>query len=175
MNHFHDNYQKVQIETNDPIKLVVMLYEGAINFLEQAKRRLDENQIAEKGILINKVVAIVSELQSSLNLKEGREVAGSLDRLYTYMINRLVEANANNDTAILNEIINHLRTLKSAWSNLAEKGSQAAAETVQASQAAAEAIQAPQRAAKAEPVAQRAVPAYSSDSYKESNPIELVG
>ena len=122
MNSTANIYQRVQVETTtDSIKLIVMLYEGAINFLEQAKLRAGDNQMGEKGILINKVIAIVSELQCSLNISEGGDVAQSLDRLYTYMINRLLEANANSDIPTIDEVLTHLRTLKSAWSKASEQ------------------------------------------------------
>ena len=122
MNHTVSSYRKVQVETADSLKLVVMLYEGAINFLEQAKRRLTENQIADKGILINKVVSILSELQGSLNMKEGGEIATRLDGLYTYMINRLLDGNINNDPSVFNEIIGHLRMLREAWKKISDNG-----------------------------------------------------
>ena len=115
MNHSRGNYQKVDIETTDSLQLVVMLYEGAINFLEQAKLRVAENQPGEKGILIDKVIAIVSELQGSLNVTRGGDVARALDGLYTYIISRLLEANSNNDPNSIDEILGHLRTLKEAW------------------------------------------------------------
>ena len=119
-----DIYKKVQVETTtDSIKLIVMLYEGAINFLGQAKLRTQENQPGEKGILINKVIAIISELQCSLNMAQGGDVANSLDRLYTYMISRLLEANTNQDTEIMDEVLKHLRTLKNAWSQVSEQQS----------------------------------------------------
>jgi flagellar protein FliS len=122
MNHTVGSYQKVQVETTDALKLVVMLYEGAINFLEQAKLRLANNQVADKGILINKVMAIISELQGSLNMDSGGEVSVRLDGLYTYMINRLFDANLNNDPEILSEVIKHLRSLKDAWKTISDNG-----------------------------------------------------
>ena len=120
MNRTASSYQKVQVETTDSIKLIVMLYEGAVNFLEQAKRRIEENKMADKGVLINKVVAIVSELQSTLDMEKGGEVAAGLDRLYGYIVARLIEANADNDAEILTEITGHLRTLRNAWSSVAD-------------------------------------------------------
>lgn len=125
MNHTVSRYQKVQVETTDSVKLVVMLYEGAINFLEQAKLRVAENQVGEKGILINKVIAIISELQGSLNMSEGGEVAESLDRVYTYIINCLLEANINADAQAINEVLKHLRTLMRAWRRIADEGADA--------------------------------------------------
>jgi flagellar protein FliS len=129
MNSTAGSYKKVQVETTDAMKLVVMLYEGGINFLEQAKLRVADNQVAEKGILIDKVIAIISELQSSLNMAQGGEVARGLDRVYGYMINRLLEANINNDPQMIDEVVKHLRTLIRAWKKVAEQGMEATATT----------------------------------------------
>lgn len=115
MNYTVGSYRRIEVETTDPIKLVIMLYEGAINFLEQAKRRMMDKKVAEKGILISKVMAIVGELQASLNMDKGGEVAVNMDRIYTYISNRLYDANMKNDPAILTEVISHLRVLKEAW------------------------------------------------------------
>lgn len=116
-----NNYKKVEIETNDPIKLIIMLFEGAINFTKKAKLRMQENNMADKGILISKVLAIVSELQGSLNLEKGGEIAENMDRIYTYARDRLVEANQKNDAAMLEEVLGHFRVLKSAWEQAQSK------------------------------------------------------
>ncbi len=161
MNHTVGSYQKVQVETTDSVKLVVMLYEGAINFLEQAKLRVEENQVSKKGVLINKVMAIVSELQGSLNMSEGGEVAESLDRVYNYIISRLLEANINTDPQAINEVLKHLRTLMRAWKKIAEQGADASEALMSAE---------PQIPAAAAP------PAAKTDSSMDSRPvIELVG
>lgn len=118
-------YKKVEVETTDSLKLIIMLYEGAINFLEQAKLRMDENKVADKGILISKVMAIVSELQGALNMNKGGDVANNIDRIYSYLRERLMEANSKNDKAIIDEILQHLRTLKQAWVQVREKESAA--------------------------------------------------
>lgn len=115
MNYKIGSYKKVEVETNDPIKLVIMLFEGAINFTEKAKKRMMDNQVAEKGILITKVMAIVDELHSSLDLKSGGEVAANMNQIYIYITERLSDANFENDPAILTEVIRHFRVLKDAW------------------------------------------------------------
>jgi flagellar protein FliS len=152
MNQGYSSYQKVQVETTNSLKLVVMLYEGAINFLEQAKMRISEDRIGEKGILINKVIAIVSELQGALNMSEGGEMAERLDSIYSYMINRLLEANANNDEKAVNEVIVHLRKLKGAWNQIAERQKS----TEESRQA-------------------REEPAPATEHHAEPSPVELVG
>lgn len=115
------HYQKVEVETTDSLKLIIMLYEGGISFLEQAKLRIKENKVADKGILISKVMAIVSELQSSLDLKKGGEVAGNIDRIYSYLRERLIEANLKSDEKIVDEVLHHMRTLKEAWVQVRNK------------------------------------------------------
>jgi flagellar protein FliS len=136
-----NRYRQVEAETNDPLKLVVMLFEGAINFLEQAKLRHTEGNVKEKGILLSKVIAILGELQSSLNVKEGGEFAFNMDRLYTYMMSRLFEANSDNNLKGMEEVLNHLRTYKDAWDKARATPQQPAAATpaatVQLSQPAA--------------------------------------
>jgi flagellar protein FliS len=118
------NYTKVEAETNDPIKLIIMLFEGAINFTEQAKLRMMENKMADKGILISKVLAIVGELQSSLNLDDGGEVATNMDRVYHYITQRLVEANSENNEEALTEVIGYFRTFKEAWTKARQQNSE---------------------------------------------------
>jgi flagellar protein FliS len=115
MNYKINSYQKVEVETNDPIKLVIMLFEGAINFTEKAKRRMMDNKVAEKGILITKVMAIVDELHSSLDMEKGGEVAANMNRIYHYIRERLTDANMKNDPSVLTEVIRHFRVLKDAW------------------------------------------------------------
>jgi len=134
-------YKKVEVETTDPLKLIIMLYEGGINFLEQAKLRMRENQVAEKGILISKVMAIVDELQGSLNLEKGGEMAANIDRIYSYIRERLMEANQKNESPIIDEILGHMRTLKEAWTKVyaqeRNQGTQAAKPAPQKTQQSA--------------------------------------
>jgi flagellar protein FliS len=115
-------YQEVQVSTANGLKLVVMLYEGLIRFISQAKSSIQNKNYADKAVALDRALAIVGELQSTLNLREGGEIAESLDRLYTYMTERLLQASANLDTRLLDEVIKLLKTLNSAWSESAQKG-----------------------------------------------------
>src|SRR6187402_3676607 len=108
------------VEAASPHRLIQMLFEGALERIAQAKGAMLQHQIARKGELIGKAVAIVAGLQGSLNDKEGDELAANLDNLYDYVIRRLSQANYENNSAILDECSRLLGDIKSAWDAIAD-------------------------------------------------------
>jgi flagellar protein FliS len=76
---------------------------------------MQHGQVAAKGELISKAIGIIGGLREGLNLQSGGEIAANLDRLYEYMIARLVEANLSNDVALIDEVAGLLRNVKSGW------------------------------------------------------------
>jgi flagellar secretion chaperone FliS len=113
------NYASVKVhsavETASPHRLIQMLFEGALERIAQAKGALLQNQIARKGELIGKAVAIVGGLQGSLNDKDGGSLAVNLDELYDYVIRRLTQANFENNADYLDECGRLLGEIKTAW------------------------------------------------------------
>jgi len=113
------NYSSVKVhssvETASPHRLIQMLFEGALERIAQAKGAMVQNQIARKGELIGKAVAIVGGLQGSLNDKEGGALAANLDGLYDYIIRRLSQANFENNPEYLDECGRLLGEIKTAW------------------------------------------------------------
>lgn len=113
------NYSSVKVhssvETASPHRLIQMLFEGALERIAQAKGAMLQNQIARKGELIGKAVAIVGGLQGSLNDKEGGALAANLDGLYDYIIRRLSQANFENNPDYLDECGRLLGEIKTAW------------------------------------------------------------
>jgi len=103
------------VETASPHRLIQMLFEGALERIAQAKGAMAQNQIARKGELIGKAVAIVGGLQGSLNDKEGGVLAANLDGLYDYVIRRLTQANYENNSEYLDECGRLLGEIKTAW------------------------------------------------------------
>ncbi|TWH64364.1 flagellar protein FliS [Azomonas agilis] len=116
------HYQKVglqsQIATADPHRLIQMLMQGGIDRVLQAKGALEHGQLAEKGELIGKSIAIIGGLREVLDFEAGGEVALNLDRLYDYMTRRLTEANLKNDPSMLEEVANLLREVKTGWDSI---------------------------------------------------------
>ncbi|MCY1547763.1 Flagellar secretion chaperone FliS [compost metagenome] len=81
---------------------------------------MERGQTALKGELIGKAIGIVGGLRAGLNLQQGGELAANLDSLYQYMVSRLLEANAKNETAPLEEVASLLRNVKSGWDAISQ-------------------------------------------------------
>lgn len=120
MNHPYRQYQKTSITTASREKVLLMLYEGAIRFVKSARVHMEKKNVAEKGTYISKATAIVSELMSTLDFKAGGELAHDLESLYIYMIDKLIEANIDNDLEALDHVEELLRTLHVAWRDVIE-------------------------------------------------------
>ena len=86
-------YMQTNVGTADQGRLLLMLYDGALKFLQQAREKMLEKDYAAKGILISKVIDIVNELSSSLNMERGGDLAVNLSNLYFLCTARLLEAN----------------------------------------------------------------------------------
>lgn len=115
-------YQKNKYETASPHRLTLMLYNGAIQFAGNAKLAIEEKDIVKTNYYVQKVQNIIYELISSLNIKQGGQLAENLQSLYLYIIDRLMEANIKKQTAPLDEVIGMLQELKSAWEEIGKRG-----------------------------------------------------
>lgn len=107
------NQNNINIET--PEKLIEMLYEGALRFTSFAKKATQSNDIEKKVYWINRTINIFLELNSSLDTKNGGDVALYLSGLYDQQIKFLMEANSTNDTEKFDLVINVLKGLLEAW------------------------------------------------------------
>ncbi len=114
-------YQQTEVSTADRGKILLMLYDGAINFTKQAKVKLQEGDLAGKGIYITKAERIISEFLSTLDHKVHPELAGNLERLYFYMIDQLSYANLHKVTQPLDVVIRLLSILREGWGKVIEK------------------------------------------------------
>lgn len=109
----------VMVNDASPHRLIQMLMDGSLSRLAQARGALERGQLADKGELISKTITIVSGLRGALDMERGGEVAVNLDRLYEYMSNRLIVANAKGDMQVLDEVAGLMRTIKSGWDAIA--------------------------------------------------------
>jgi flagellar protein FliS len=112
-------YQHTSVQSSSPLELVVLLYDGALRHLVAAKDATLRHDLIARREAFSKVMAIITELQSTLNIDQGGQVAASLDALYTYMTGRLIESTANKDVAGIEEVERLLRPLREAWSTIA--------------------------------------------------------
>lgn len=112
-------YTQVRVKTSTtPVDLVIMLYDGAIEYLQKAIFFLNNKNIERKIYYISKTMAIIEELLSSLNMEAGGEVAINLRDLYVYMLKELVLANARNDVEKMKHIESLLAEIRSAWKEI---------------------------------------------------------
>lgn len=113
-------YRQTEIQSRSPVELVVMLYDGAIRFTNDARDAIAQRDIARRARSISRVMAIVGELQNTLNMEEGGEVAESLDKLYSFVRDRLIDASLRQDARPLDEALKVLITLREGWSGISQ-------------------------------------------------------
>jgi flagellar protein FliS len=114
------------VETADPHKLILMLFEGALLAVASASLHMKRNDgaedLARKGESISKAINIITNgLKASLDQTAGGELAGKLGALYDYMSSRLLHANMHNQPAVLDEVSHLLAELKDAWEQIGKK------------------------------------------------------
>jgi len=124
----YDKYKQTKFNTADQGTLILMLYDGAISSLNQAKELLNvEKMNREKfSTCIVKATNIVYELMASLNMEPDNpvryEIAKNLWRLYEYITWRLGQADVKKDVAMIDDALYHLNNLREAWEIVFKKG-----------------------------------------------------
>jgi flagellar protein FliS len=99
----------------DPHQLISMLMDGALDRLVSARGSIERGDLVAKAGLLHRVGTIIDELRCSLDPKVGGEIAANLDRLYDYMMRRVLTANLKNDVAAIDEVVRLLREVRDAW------------------------------------------------------------
>ena len=120
------SYRQVATQTASPGQLVLMLFDGAIRFLETARLGFVADDPLEFNQTINNNVVraqdIIHELNWSLDLEKGGEFARTLRRLYDYMDHQLHESNQYKREDGILEVIRRLTVLRNAWAEMLSKG-----------------------------------------------------
>jgi flagellar protein FliS len=117
---FAQRYREAAINTATPLQLIVILYDTAICSLQEACEHIERNNIQARLRSVNRCISVISELQSSLDLENGGDIANSLNRLYDYMRKRIFAANVQQSPEPLKEIESLLKDLQLAWRKVAE-------------------------------------------------------
>ncbi|MGC3960523.1 MAG: flagellar export chaperone FliS [Verrucomicrobiota bacterium] len=116
------SYRQVATRTASPGQLILMLYDGAIRFLERAKAGFQLEDPVECNTTINNNILraqdIIRELDFSLNAERGGDLALELHRLYDYFDRVLLEANLRKNVAGINEVIQRITALRDAWATM---------------------------------------------------------
>ena len=114
----YDQYKQTQITTANQGKLIVMLYDGAIKFLNIALDNMSPKTYDVVNNNIIKAQDIITELLLSLNMDEGGEISQNLFNLYMYFKRQLLEANIRKDAEIVNHVLKLLKELRDAWDQI---------------------------------------------------------
>lgn len=109
-------YANSKVLTASPAELTLMLYDGAIKFTNIAIVAIEKNDIQKAHTNIMKAERIIIELQSTLDHKY--PVAEDFNKVYTYLIRRLRDANIKKDKELLEEVLPHLRTMRDTWKDV---------------------------------------------------------
>jgi flagellar protein FliS len=121
-NYGQHQYRQITIATANRGRLVVLLYERAVNFLKKAKESIQEGNIEGKCNNLNRAQDIIGELNGSLKMDKGGEIAGNLRSLYFFMERHLVMAKIERDgTKKMDDVISMLSSLCEAWVEILRK------------------------------------------------------
>ena len=130
-------YQRTNINTASQGRLVVLLYEGAIKHLNAALNLFDQNDkikannIEQFGIHIQKTQAIITELQVTLDIEKGKDIARNLMSLYVYFNEELMDANINHSKTKIQFVLKMMNELAESWRAIANSTANAPAAKVQ--------------------------------------------
>lgn len=132
MNQYVKQYQKASIETASREQILIMLYDGAIQFLNKAKVAMQNKKYEEQNNNLISAQNIIQEFINSLDHEVAPQLAQNLQSLYEYFIRRLVFANVKRKIEPIDEVLKYLKSLKATWEKaiiLAQKEAQANEET----------------------------------------------
>jgi flagellar protein FliS len=136
----YDVYQRTQVDTASPAKMVVMLYDGAIRFLKQGQAAMQQGDREKQNHYLVRAQRIITELASSLDMEAGGEIAQNLMALYQFMHEQLVMANLQDDVQKVQKVCEMLQSLREAWAQVEiavrEASPQTAEERMEVSHAA---------------------------------------
>lgn len=105
--------------TITPARQIVMLYEGAMRFVREARQAIQEGRIEDRYNLISKAYKVIDALHCCIDFERGGDIAVILDRYYNFILTRLTYINVSNDAKICDEVVDSLRTMCQSWENIA--------------------------------------------------------
>ena len=111
-------YQQTSVDTASPGELTLMLYNGALKFLSLAKRGMEAGNIEMKNTNLQKTQNIIREFMVTLDMKQ--PISEEIMPMYDYMNRRLIEANVNNDAAIVEEVTGLMTEFRDTWKQVVQ-------------------------------------------------------
>lgn len=122
MNNPYQSYQTNAVQTASPGELTLMLYNGCLKFIAQAKKAIEDKDVEARNTNLLKAQKIIQELMITLNMEY--EVAKSMMTMYDYIYGRLVEANIKSDISILEEVEGYVKDFRDTWKQVIQMNRQ---------------------------------------------------
>lgn len=107
--------EECQVTPEQPVQIVIMLYDGLVTFLMKAMAAIKNGNIPEKSLYLTRVLAIVEELYNSLNREAGGEISEKLGELYCYLMKEISVINLTSDLEKLQKTLELIVSLREAW------------------------------------------------------------
>ncbi|MGO9313037.1 MAG: flagellar export chaperone FliS [Syntrophobacteraceae bacterium] len=117
-NHASNVYHKTAIETADPLQLIILCYDAAINDLKIAKEHHEKNEMDDAYRKIRHAQDIITELLIGLDYERGGDIARNLNRLYNFVLRQLIGINSRRDPAVYGHLVKILSDLKEGWEEM---------------------------------------------------------
>jgi flagellar protein FliS len=112
-------YRTTQVQASSPLERIVLLYDGAIRFMDAAKAAIERGDIRARRDALSRAIAIVGQLRSTLDMARGGEISASLDRLYGYVISRLLDAARLQRAQPIDDCLTIFDSLRDGWRTIA--------------------------------------------------------
>lgn len=119
---------KQDISQADPHKLTLMLMQGALDRMAYARGSMERKDFVGKSEHLSRATAILINLRDTIDLDVESDVGENLFSLYEYMLQRLNDANIQNNLQIMDEVISLMLPIKTAWAQIPESAKQEAYE-----------------------------------------------
>jgi flagellar protein FliS len=124
MRYGQEVYQRNSLTTATPGQILIALFDGALRFITVARQGIVDNRPEVKGESIGRVLNILAELAGTLDERYAPDLCEQLRSLYAYFAQRLREASANMDTQPLDEVAQHLTSMRDTWQQALRQGGQ---------------------------------------------------
>jgi flagellar protein FliS len=115
---YANEYRKQAVSAASPVGLIVLLYDGALRFMEAGKTAIQAKDIEAQNKYLQKAQRIVLHLMGTLDMEQGGQLSTNLLSLYTYVVDRLVKANFEDNPDAVDEAIRTFSELRHGWSEL---------------------------------------------------------
>ncbi len=122
----HDAYRTNAIETASPEQLTLMCYDGALRFMRRAAKALDDGDLADASYATGRAQAIVNELNITLDMEAGGEIATNLRGIYLFVNRHLSDAMVSKEASKVRESMGLIGDLRGAWAEAMNLGAAAA-------------------------------------------------